>query len=163
MLERQHLTAHHKLAYARGQRPKVDCILCAIRDHNTEVDSLEVFRDELFFISVNLYPYNPGHLMIVPLRHICFPTELSNDEALHLHHLQSRALGAIDQLYQPPGYNIGYNLGSAGGGSIDHLHLHLVPRFRNEHGFMASIGQTQIMVESVTEMVEKFKGFFNPI
>lgn len=160
MIERQHLTAHHKLAYAQGKRTSVECILCAVRDHHPEVESLEVFRDQLFLICVNLYPYNPGHLMIVPLRHVQFPYELSDTEALDLHHLQTRAMAAIDSVYAPPGYNIGYNLGTAGGGSIAHLHLHLVPRFYNEHGFMSSIGHTQIMVESAHEMVSKFKTAF---
>lgn len=157
MIERQHLIAHNKLDYVRGHRPQVDCILCAVRDHHPEVESLEIIRDDLFLISINLYPYNSGHLMVVPLRHVEWPDELSDEEALRLHQLQKRCLKVIRSLYPASGFNIGYNLGATGGGSIAHLHLHLVPRFLNEQGFMTTIGQTHIIVESPQEMVAKFK------
>lgn len=162
MIERQHLIAHNKLDYVQGKRPAVDCILCAVRDKHPDVDSLEVFRNELFLVSINLYPYNPGHLMLVPLRHIESPEELSDDEALSLHRLQKYALGVIRSLYPAAGFNIGYNLGAAGGGSINHLHLHLVPRFVNEQGFMGTIGQTHIIVESPQDMLARFRSAFKP-
>lgn len=160
MIERQHLIAHNKLDYVQGRRPAVDCILCAVRDQDPDVDSLEVFRDELFLVSINLYPYNPGHLMLVPLRHVESPEDLSDEEALRLHQLQKHALGVIRTLYPAAGFNIGYNLGAAGGGSINHLHLHLVPRFVNEQGFMATIGQTHIIVESPQDMLARFRHAF---
>lgn len=160
-MERQHLIAHNKLDYVQGKRPDVPCILCAVRDHHPEVDQLEVYRTSDFLVSLNLYPYNPGHLMIVPLRHIESPTALTDAEALALHHLQSQCLQVIGSLYPAQGFNVGYNLGSAGGGSIAHLHLHVVPRFRNEQGFMTTIGQTHILVESPAEMVAKFQRAFS--
>ena len=159
-MPRKNLIAQNKLEYARGNRPKVDCILCAVRDSHPEVDSLEVYRDDFFLICINLYPYNPGHIMLVPLRHIEWPYDLTDEEALHLHHLQKKAFAAIHDLYQAPGYNVGYNLGSAGGGSISHLHLHIVPRFYNEHGFMGSIGNVQLLVENPQEMRVKFQHWF---
>ncbi|MEZ0370814.1 MAG: HIT domain-containing protein [Candidatus Sericytochromatia bacterium] len=161
MIERQHLIAHNKLEYVRGQRPQVECILCAVRDGHAEVVNLEIFRDEHFLVSINLYPYNPGHVMIVPLRHVEWPDELSDEEALALHQLQKRCLSVIKSLYPAAGFNIGYNIGEAGGGSIAHLHLHIVPRFRNEQGFMATIAQTHIIVESPQEMVAKFRQAFS--
>lgn len=160
MTKRPHLIAHNKLDYARGKRPNVDCILCAVRDEHPDVEQLEVFRDDLFLISLNLYPYNPGHLMIVPLRHLCWPYELSEQEALRLHHLQGRALKLLAGLYPTIGFNIGYNLGPGGGGSIAHLHLHVVPRFQNEQGFMSTVGQTQILVETLTEVQQKLAAAF---
>lgn len=160
MESRQHLIAHNKLNYVRGQRPDVPCILCAVREDHPEVASLEVYRDSHFLISLNLYPYNPGHLMLVPLRHVEWPDELSDEEALSLHQLQKRCLGVLRQLYPACGFNIGYNLGECGGGSIAHLHLHIVPRFRNETGFMTSIGQTHIMVETPQEMQARIRQAF---
>ena len=160
MQARHHLFAHNKLDYVRGQRPQVDCILCAVRDAHPEVEQLEVFRSPQFLVSINLYPYNPGHLMLVPLRHVEWPNELTESEALELHHLQAHCLQIIRTLYPAAGFNIGYNLGEAGGGSINHLHLHLVPRFRNEQGFMGTIGQVQIMVETPDQMLQKFKAAF---
>jgi ATP adenylyltransferase len=160
-MERQHLIAHNKLDYVQGKRPDVPCILCAVRDQHPEVEQLEVYRTSAFLVSLNLYPYNPGHLMLVPLRHVESPTELTDDEALALHHLQTLALKVIGSLYPAQGFNIGYNLGQAGGGSIAHLHLHVVPRFRNEQGFMTTIGQTHILVESPAEMLAKFQRAFS--
>lgn len=160
MIERQHLIAHNKLDYVRGLRPQVDCILCAVRDHHPEVESLEITRDEHFLVSLNLYPYNPGHIMLVPLRHVEWPDQLTDAEALDLHHLQRRCLEVIRSIYPAAGFNIGYNLGAAGGGSIAHLHLHLVPRFHNEQGFMATIGHTHIIVESPHDMMRKFREAF---
>lgn len=160
-MERQHLIAHNKLDYVQGKRPDVPCILCAVRDQHPEVEQLEVYRTPAFLVSLNLYPYNPGHLMLVPLRHIESPAELSDAEALELHHLQTLSLKVIGSLYPAQGFNIGYNLGQAGGGSIAHLHLHVVPRFRNEQGFMTTIGQTHILVESPAEMLDKFQRAFS--
>jgi len=160
-MERQHLIASNKLDYVRGKRPDVDCILCAVRDQNPEVQSLEVFRNKDFLVSLNLYPYNLGHLMLVPLRHIESPDELSEAEALGLHQLQAKPLAVLRGLYRPGGFNIGYNIGETGGGSIAHLHLHIVPRFRNELGFIGTIANTQIMVEEPSLMMERIQQAFN--
>ncbi|PIQ29246.1 HIT family hydrolase [bacterium (Candidatus Blackallbacteria) CG17_big_fil_post_rev_8_21_14_2_50_48_46] len=160
MIERNHLFASNKLDYVRGKRPDVPCILCAVRDRNPEVANLEVYRDQDFLISLNLYPYNPGHLMIVPLRHVEWPDELTDQEALHLHHLQKKCLKIIRQIYPAGGFNLGYNLGEIGGGSIAHLHMHIVPRYRNEHGFMATLAHTHIVVEDPHLMQEKFQKAF---
>jgi len=160
MTERFHLFAPNKLDYIRGQRPDVPCILCAVRENHPDVANLEVYRSDLFLVSLNLYPYNPGHLMIVPLRHLESPEELNDEEALALHHLQKKALAVIRQLYPVRGFNLGYNLGEMGGGSIAHLHLHLVPRFRNEHGFMTTLAHTHIVVENPRDMLARFQKAF---
>lgn len=160
MEPQQHLIAHNKLSYVRGQRPNVPCILCAVCDDHPEVESLEVFRNAFFLVSINLYPYNSGHLMLVPLRHIEWPDELSEAEALSLHQLQKLCLAVLRRVYPACGFNIGYNLGECGGGSIAHLHLHIVPRFRNETGFMTTLAQTQIIVETPQEMQQRLKAAF---
>lgn len=154
------LIAHNKLNYAQGQRPKVPCILCAVRDDHPDVHKLEVYRDELFLISVNLYPYNSGHLMIVPLRHVEWPGEFTSEEVLRNHELQQKSIQVLKQLYHPQGFNLGYNLGKAGGGSIPHLHLHIVPRYFNEVGFMSTVSNTQILVETPEEMHRRVRSGF---
>jgi len=159
-MQREHLYAVNKLDYARGERPKVDCILCSVIEKDPQVDNLEVHRTEHFVVSVNLYPYNPGHLMIVPHRHIEWPHELTDTEVLAMHHLQNHVIKVTQSVYPASGFNLGYNLGPNGGGSIKHLHLHLVPRFKNEQGFMATVCGTQIMVEDPHVMVDKFRAAF---
>ncbi len=98
-------------------------------------------------ISVNLYPFNPGHLMVFPTEHKTDIRQLSNAEFHELDHLQRLTLDILDELYQPHGYNVGYNLGSAGGASIDHLHLHIVPRYHNEPGIIDVLSGSRVLVE----------------
>ena len=123
----KHRIVTDKLGYAKGQRPAVDCILCAVTRKDPRVDDLTVFQAEGFFITLNLFPYNPGHLMVVPEKHYEHLRELSNEETLRMHRLQVFSMEVLDQLYQPGGYNLGYNLGQASGASISHLHLQIVP------------------------------------
>ncbi len=160
MVKRDHLFVPNKIDYVRGNRPKVDCILCAVIRRDEAVEKLEVFRDDLFCITVNLYPYNPGHLMLVPLRHICDPRELTDQEAMRSHELQSRCMNVLDELYHPHGFNIGYNLGPFGGASLEHLHLHIVPRFRNEIGFMDVISGARTFVGDPLDMVKRISRAF---
>lgn len=161
MLGQRHLFVPNKMAYVTGNRPKVDCILCSVIRGDDMVDRLEVFRDDLFIITVNLYPYNPGHVMVVPLRHICDPRELTEEEAARFFQLQSRCLDVIESLYHPHGFNVGYNLGPFGGASLEHLHLHIVPRFKNELGFLDILAGTRTFVGEPREMVEKISRAFN--
>lgn len=160
MTFREHLLAANKLNYVMGQRPDVACILCAVVERNDAVTSLEVYRDDFFVVSVNLYPYNSGHVLIFPCRHVIWPGELSEAEALHLHHLQQQTITLLQKLYSPRGFNLGYNLGDGGGGSIPHLHLHIVPRFHNELGFMTTVAGTHIAVESASQMANKIAAAF---
>ncbi len=99
--------------------------------------------------------------MVVPLRHIRDPRELTKQEALRLHELQSRCMEVLERLYHPHGFNIGYNIGPFGGASIEHLHLHIVPRFKNELGFMDIIAGTRTFVGEPREMVQRIRDAFS--
>jgi ATP adenylyltransferase len=144
----KNLFVPNKMDYARGKkRPDVECILCAIISGDERVEKLEVYQSELFFVSLNLYPYSPGHLMVFPKRHIVDIRELTSEEVEQLHNLQNLCLNVLDKVYSPHGYNIGYNIGSAAGASIQHLHLHIVPRYQRELGFIDIIGGAKIIVE----------------
>jgi ATP adenylyltransferase len=144
----KNLFVPNKMDYARGKkRPDVECILCAIVSGDELVEKLEVYQSELFFVSLNLYPYSPGHLMVFPKRHIVDIRELTSEEVEQLHNVQNLCLNVLDKVYSPHGYNIGYNIGSAAGASIQHLHLHIVPRYQRELGFIDIIGGAKIIVE----------------
>ena len=146
--KRNNLFVPGKMKYARGKkRPDVECILCAIVEGSDKVARLEVHRSELFVVTLNLYPYTPGHLMVFPKRHITDPRELSCEEVLELHRMQNLCLDVLESVYTPHGFNLGYNLGDAGGASIAHLHFHIVPRYRRETGFIDIIAGTKIIVE----------------
>jgi len=151
----------NKMDYVRGyRRPDVNCILCAIVEGSDKVERLEVYRSELFVIALNIYPYSPGHLMIFPKRHITDPREFNNGEVIDLHRLQSLCLNVLDSIYSPHGFNVGYNIGKAGGASIAHTHLHIVPRYKKELGFIDILGGTKIIVEDPNVSLERVREAF---
>ena len=147
-----------KLDYVQGKaRPNVDCILCSVRDNDKRVKILKIYEDNLCFIVLNIYPYNPAHLMIVTKRHITKFIELTKEELLHI----TRAIQGIqillDDLYNPKGYNIGINQGRDAGGSIEHLHFHIVPRYGSELGFIDIVGETRVLPESLDSVKQKLE------
>ncbi len=159
---RDNLFSPNKLAYVKGQaRPDVECILCAVIDGNDQVDRLGVYQSALFTVSLNLYPYSPGHLLVFPNRHIVDVRELTEADVLELHRLQCLCLDVLNEVYQTQGYNVGYNIGSASGASIDHLHLHIVPRYPRELGFMDVIGGARIIVEDPNVTRQKLRQAFD--
>lgn len=162
-IERNYLFNKDKLEYIKGRKPSVDCILCAIAEKNEEVENLEIFRTESFIVSVNLYPYNPGHILVFPARHVEEYTELTDSEALEMHHVTVKAISVLKEEYNPAGYNIGCNIGGSSGASIAHIHRHIVPRYRNEAGFIDAIAGTRLFVADPVKMMNelriKFKDF----
>lgn len=154
----------NKLEYVRGdKRPDVECILCAIVEKNDKVVRLEVHRSDLFVIALNLYPYAPGHMMIFPKRHITDPRMLTHDEVVELHKMQNLSIDVLEKVYSPQGFNVGYNIGEAGGASISHLHLHVVPRYKREIGFIDIIGGVKIIVEDPNVSLSRVKEGFSEI
>ncbi len=150
-----------KAAYVRrADKPTVECILCCIRDGDARVKSLEVWRDETSIAVLNLYPYNPGHLMVFPRRHVVELCELGEEEALSLFGSMNLAVRALKSCYSPKGYNIGFNIGEVSGASIPHLHAHIVPRYGNELGFIDIIGGAKVLIENPPEYVEKLSRAF---
>jgi ATP adenylyltransferase len=147
-----------KLDYVRGDKPDVPCILCSIRDNDERVVRLEVGRTELMLVSLNLYPYNPGHLLVFPLRHITDMREMSQEEVLEMHRLLSSLMDILESVYGPRGFNIGYNVGDTSGASIEHLHCHIVPRHRNEIGVLEMISDgSRVIVEDPSETLDKLR------
>ncbi|GIW21543.1 MAG: hydrolase [Candidatus Sericytochromatia bacterium] len=150
-----------KQEYVRGKRPNVKCILCSVVNKDPKVDKLDIYSSENFIISVNLYPYNPGHLMIFPKKHIESVVELNDNEVLELHKLQVMSINILKENYNAQAFNIGYNIGLNSGASIEHLHLHIVPRYPREVGFIDVISGTRIIVEDPINTVNKLKKLFN--
>ena len=160
---KKHLFIPSKIDYVRGKRPEVDCILCAILTHDKRVVDSIVFQTDLMAIALNLYPYNPGHLMIFPNRHIEDLTELSQEEVLEMHRLTILVVNILKELYHPQGFNIGYNLGESSGASIKHLHRHIVPRYKNELGFVDILAGSKIYVEDPSRVLTKLKEAFQKV
>jgi len=162
-LEKNYLFNTEKINYVKGDKPSVECILCAIRDNNPLVKNLNVHTTDNFIIAVNLFPFNPGHVMIFPRRHICNISELTVSEAAEMHSLLVRTIRYIDEEFNPSGYNVGYNLGDGSGASIKHLHQHIVPRYANEVGFLDVLSGTRVIVSDPVVVMEKLKMKFNAV
>ncbi len=159
---RDWLQALGKLDYVQGKtRPNVDCILCAVRDNDERVESLKIYEDDMCFIVLNLYPYNPAHLMIVTRRHITKFLELTKKEMFHLTRAIQGIQLLINDLYNPKGYNLGINQGRDAGGSIEHLHIHLVPRYGSELGFIDIVGKTRVLPEGLEAVKKKIEENIN--
>ncbi len=157
---KRHLFIPSKINYVRGKRPEVDCILCAITAHDKRVVDSTVFHNDLMTITLNIYPYNPGHLMIFPNRHIEDLTELSGEEVSEMHRLTVLAVNILKELYHPQGFNIGYNLGESSGASVKHLHRHIVPRYKSELGFVDILAGSKIYVEDPLRVLTILKEAF---
>ncbi|MGL4368464.1 MAG: HIT family protein, partial [Spirochaetota bacterium] len=156
---RNYLFNTEKLKYITGQK-RGGCILCAIRDRSEDVRRLELCRSEYSIVTVNLYPFNPGHLMIFPVRHCTDLSVLSDEEALDMHRMSAESIQILRDEFSPVGFNIGYNMGQGSGASIDHLHLHIVPRYTNEVGFIDVLAGDRVMVVDPVEVMEKLAARF---
>ena len=162
MVFRDWLQALGKLDYVQGKaRPNVDCILCAVRDNDERVENLKIYEDDMCFIVLNLYPYNPAHLLIVTRRHITKFLELTKKEMLHITRAIQGIQLLINNLYNPKGYNLGLNQGRDAGGSIEHLHIHLVPRYGSELGFIDIVGKTRVLPEGLKAVKKKIEENIN--
>jgi len=130
------------------------CVLCRIRDG--EESERVLARSDLGYVVLNKYPYNPGHLMVVPNRHAGDLEEFEDEESLELQRLLRRAVKALREEMDPHGFNIGLNIGRiAGAGLPDHLHWHVVPRWSGDTNFMPVIGQTRVMPELLAETARR--------
>lgn len=145
-----------KLNYIKSPKPE-GCIICLVGEKSDEVVDLTVWENEDFLVMVNLYPYNPGHLMIAPRRHITDIRDLSPSEEETFFTLQRRFLTLMDRLYSPNAYNIGFNMGLSAGASIEHLHLHIIPRYPREVGIADLVAGKRVLVESPLESAERIR------
>lgn len=148
-----------KLSYLKGKRPE-GCILCLINAGSEDVERLVAWETPNFMVSVNLYPYNPGHLLLFPKRHLIDIRELSGSERRELDELVDLTLAVLDATHGPAGYNIGYNMGLVAGASIDHLHLHIIPRYPREIGISELIAGKRVLVEDPRLTLEKVAAEF---
>jgi ATP adenylyltransferase len=122
---------------------------------------LTLARGRLAYVILNLYPYNSGHLMVVPHRHVGTLSALTNDELAEMMDFVRHAEGALTEVYQPHGINVGLNLGRpAGAGVVDHIHMHLVPRWTGDTNFMSVVGNVRVLPEELPESARRLRPVF---
>ena len=147
----QRLWTPHRLAYVARDQQDEGCPFCDIPDR-TDEEGLVVARGTTAYAVLNLYPYNPGHLMLVPYRHVADFTDLTEDETREIDQLTRTAIRALRQATGPQGFNIGINLGAAAGAGITaHLHQHVVPRWAGDTNFMPVVGHTKVLPQLLGE------------
>ena len=147
-------------ASSAGPVEKPACFLCAKPAEGPARDraNLILYRGELAYVLMNLYPYNSGHLMIAPYAHGGDLAALPDATGDELFALTRRAVAALGAEYRPDGYNVGMNLGqSAGAGVPDHLHVHVVPRWNGDTNFMPVLAGTTVLPEALADVAEKLR------
>jgi len=151
-----YINVPEKARYSKGlDRPKVDCLLCAMVRRDKSVEARVVFQDENGMVVLNRYPYNPGHLMVFPKKHVEKLSELDEKVLVTLFNLVKKTSRLIEKTYAPHGMNIGINQGRSSGASVMHLHVHIVPRYENETGFMEVLAGTRVVHETLDDSMKK--------
>lgn len=156
-----------RLAYvtgaADGSSPSTStCVFCdAARALPGAPDSLVLVRGRVCYVILNLFPYNNGHLMVVPNRHVGSLAAATADELSELMRFTRDAEIALNEVYQAQGINVGINLGrAAGAGVLDHVHMHLVPRWTGDTNFMSVIGETRVLPEDLQQTAQRLRPIF---
>ena len=145
------LWAPWRLEYIGSADEQQGCIFCTAAEA-TDEDGLVVRRGERAFVLLNKFPYASGHLMVAPLRHTGDFGGLTDEEVLEVHGLASEGIAALVQTYAPQGHNLGWNLGRvAGAGVLDHVHLHVVPRWAGDTNFMPVLADVKVLPQHLLE------------
>ena len=145
------LWAPWRLEYIEQADDLSGCVFCTAAESSDE-EGLVVHRGAAAFVLLNKFPYSSGHLLVAPARHVGEFGELDDEETLELHRLAAQGLGALAAVYGPQGYNLGWNLGRiAGAGVVDHVHLHVVPRWAGDTNFMPVLADVKVLPEHLTE------------
>lgn len=135
-----------------------ECVLCKASRENKDDDHFVVTRGEHCFVIMNLYPYNSGHLMIVPYRHVPSVVDLSDGEMLETMSLMRHMMKALNEVSHPDGFNIGSNVGrTAGAGIESHVHFHVVPRWNGDTNFMPVLADTKVISEEMSATLDRLR------
>ena len=156
----EHLWSPWRLAYITGGAASEGCVFCkALSD--PEAAPLIVHRGAACFVILNLFPYNNGHLMVIPNRHVPSLGSATPDELSELIALTRVAEIALTEAYAPHGLNMGVNIGKpAGAGILDHVHMHVVPRWNGDTNFMTVVGETRVLPEELPETAARLRPLF---
>jgi ATP adenylyltransferase len=157
-----HLWSPWRLAYVTGNPGNGGCVFCEAQEN--EQSALIVFRGRTCFVILNLYPYNNGHLMVIPNRHVASLAEATADELGELIELTRLAEIALREAYAPHGLNMGINQGKpAGAGVLDHVHMHIVPRWNGDTNFMTIVGETRVLPEELPTSAARLRPIFEKL
>jgi ATP adenylyltransferase len=156
----EQIWAPWRMEYIRMEKP-TGCFLCDEPNEDDDESNFILYRGKWNFVVMNNYPYNPGHLLVAPYRHIDALEKLPKRELYEHNDIIVKAIKVLKEAFNPTGFNVGMNIGSvAGAGTADHIHTHIVPRWQGDTNFMPVIGGLRVIPEAVTETYRKLKGGF---
>jgi ATP adenylyltransferase len=151
-----------RLPYVRGAaKDNEECIFCSKPGAEDDEENLIVHRGERSFVLLNLFPYTNGHLMIAPYEHLARLQELPAETVAEMMGLAQRAMDRLEEVYEPHGYNVGFNQGRVAGAGVEHhIHMHVVPRWGGDTNFMPVIADTRVMPQSLQDSFEALRDGF---
>lgn len=156
----EHIWAPWRIQYILEEKPG-GCILCDKPKEDKDVQNYILYRGDKNFIIMNSYPYNPGHLLVAPYRHIPDLEELTEEERNEHFELISRSIRVLKQVFQPGGFNIGANIGKvAGAGIDDHFHSHIVPRWQGDTNYMPVLADIRVVPQALADTYKALVGKF---
>lgn len=160
-MERDVLYRPDRFKYVRKLIKPEGCVFCNASKHEASFDTLCVYKSKHSMIVLNKFPYNSGHLLVIPQKHEGDLLALSKDAHYDLHDTLRLAMKALQDIYQPGGVNVGLNHGAvAGAGIPDHLHYHVIPRWAGDLNFFPLIAETKVVVESLEQTYDRLLGYF---
>jgi ATP adenylyltransferase len=163
-LKRQVLFKPERLKYVRKQIETTGCVFCEAVSHGRSRESLVLYADDVKMVIMNKFPYNTGHLLVLPRRHEGDLTSLSKTEVDEIFEMVQTVTGFLKETYKPAGFNIGINLGSgAGAGIPEHLHVHVIPRWNGDTNFFPLIAQTKVVVETLEQTYDRLIPYFDSL
>jgi ATP adenylyltransferase len=137
------------------------CFLCEKSRQDSDAENYILHRGKKNFVILNSYPYNPGHLMVAPYRHVATLEGLARDELLEHFEIVSLSLKVLRGAFNPAGFNIGINVGRVAGAGLEgHIHTHVVPRWQGDTNFMPVLSDVRVLPEALAETYDKLKGKF---
>lgn len=162
--ERDVIESPHRLQYVRKVIKSKGCVFCQALKISDKPESLILFQSRSMVVFLNKYPYNNGHLLILPKRHIADFEKLTDKELYAMQILVKHCLKILKKVFEPQGFNMGMNLGRvAGAGIPDHLHQHIIPRWGGDTNFFPLIAQTKLVVETTEQSYNRLKPHFEKL
>ncbi|MBW1772383.1 MAG: HIT domain-containing protein [Deltaproteobacteria bacterium] len=156
------LWAPWRMEYIQSDKEEGACIFCPGQDRSQDEERLILYVGKLTMVVMNRYPYNNGHLLVAPHRHVPGLDDLTREETQDLMANVRRSIGALKAVMAPEGFNVGLNLGQvAGAGMEDHLHFHIVPRWNGDTNLMTVVGDVRVIPEHIRETYEKLRTHFD--
>lgn len=147
--------------YVSKTESSQSCIFCEKSSSGDDTANLVLFRGNLNFVLLNLFPYTTGHLMVAPYGHVATLEEADSETAAEMMALTRQAQRILREVYRAPGFNLGMNIGScAGAGVAGHIHMHVLPRWPGDANFMTSVGETRVMPEDIATTYQKLRHAF---